>query len=61
MTRLLRMIVATSVVLVAGCDGQNSHEGPELYPSERRGAPTAVPPEIPRETIEKFHNGGGDM
>ncbi len=61
MTRLLRIIVATSVVLVAGCDAQNSSEAPELSASERRGAPNAIPPEIASETNEKFHNGGGDM
>ena len=61
MTRLLRIIVAASVLLVAGCDAQNSPEAPEISPSERREAPKADPPKIPSETKEKFHNGGGDM
>ena len=61
MTRLLRIIVATSVVLVAGCDAQNGPESPELYRSERRGALPEVPLKNPSETIEPFRDGGGEM
>ena len=61
MTRLLRIIVATSAFLLAGCDAQNGPEAPELYPSERRGALPAGPPENRSETTEQFRDGGGEM